>query len=229
MKNFTKYLYNPYPQTLNRWSITIAISLFISLFMVIFQPFGLQNFKSDHKTIFLCGYGLVTFVILIINLMVLPVLFPRLLGEDRWTVGKHLLMLCWIVVTISAGNYVYSYLIHAVNWVGLMGFLIFIVFTLLVSVIPVTGLTLITYNRMLIKNLAISGELNNMISGQSRTGPSEDHLLSFTAENKKQTVACRLQELICIESKGNYVTISFLAEGKPSRILLRNTLKNIEI
>jgi len=52
---------------------------------------------------------------LIINMVILPVLLPGLLGEDAWTIGKHLLFLRWIVV----------------RWAGIWGFIVFLVFTLL--------------------------------------------------------------------------------------------------
>ena len=41
-----EYLRKPYPLNLNRWGIIIVISLFVSVFMLVFQPFGLHGMES---------------------------------------------------------------------------------------------------------------------------------------------------------------------------------------
>ncbi len=226
--NIRKFLNKPYPLNLNRWSIIIIISLFISVFLMLFQPFGLQNFKSEEKAVILAGYGVVTFLLLILNLIVLPSIFPKFLNEDRWSVYKQILWLGWIVTTISAGNYEYSVWFSIVAWVGIKGFTIFLVFTLLISIIPITGITIISYNRLLKKNLAISREMNNRISDVTSDRKRDDREIIFTSENRSQEVMTSLSNLVYIESEGNYVNIRHLKEGKPVQSLVRNTLKNIE-
>jgi len=59
-----KYLRQEYPITTNRWQIIIPISLFVSFFMLIFQPFGLDEYQGKYQVLLLAGYGFVTLVFL---------------------------------------------------------------------------------------------------------------------------------------------------------------------
>ncbi len=145
------FLNKPYPQTQNKWKSAISISLFISLFLYVFQPFGLQLLKHDHKDLALLGYGVVTFLVLALNYVMLPFIKPSIFNEDRWTVKKQILWLVWIVFSISLGNYFYSILFSVIPWFGFKGFLIFMVFTIVIAIIPIVLITFISQNAMLRK------------------------------------------------------------------------------
>jgi hypothetical protein len=228
MARVSELLSRPYPQTLNRWWIIFVISIFISLFLIIFQPFGLRNLQDDTRLLILAGYGLVTCILLIINIVILPSIFPGLLGEDHWTIGKQVLFLCWIVATISAGNYGYSILTGVARWSGILGFTVFLVFTLMVAVLPITGLTMISYNRILREHLSTSGEINSLIMKRSPAVKAPGTILTISSENGKQTLSFPVEDLVFIASLGNYLSIRYLKEGTPEQLLIRNTMKNIE-
>ena len=218
----------PYPVILNRWGIILVISPFISIFLVIFQPFGLQGLESDRKTLILAGYGLVTFVVLCIDLLIVPFIFPSVFKEEKWTVAKEIFFFIIIIVTIAAGNYLYSVLLSIVSWVGFQGFIVFTGFTLCIAIIPAIGIIVISHNALLRKNLKASAQLSQMIVEKKGGGVSNDHNLVITSDNKNQKIDTPASNLICIESEGNYVNTWFLEEGKIVRLLIRNTIKNIE-
>lgn len=222
------YARKPYPVILNRWGIILVISPFISIFLVIFQPFGLQGLESDRKTLILAGYGLVTFVVLCIDLLIVPFIFPSVFKEEKWTVAKEIFFFVIIIVTIAAGNYLYSVLLSIVSWVGFQGFIVFTGFTLCIAIIPSIGVIVISHNALLRKNLKASAQLSQMIVEKKGGGDSNDHNLVITSENKNQKIDTPASNLICIESEGNYVNTWFLEEGKIVRLLICNTIKNIE-
>ncbi|HEC42199.1 MAG TPA: LytTR family transcriptional regulator [Bacteroides sp.] len=223
-----EYARKPYPFSLNRWVVIVSISLFISFFMVVFQPFGLQNLTPDRKSFLLAGYGLVTFIVLSVNMIILPRVFPRIFIEERWTVLREVFWLLWIVVTISIGNYIYSDVLTIVHWVGIKGLLIFVLFTFAIAIIPITGVTILSYNRLLKKNLKASQELNDSIEGNETSRVQDDNMLIITSENRSQKLETFASNMICIESEGNYVNVWFIEEGKIVSLMIRNTLKNIE-
>jgi len=223
-----EYARKPYPFSLNKWGVIISISLFISFFMVVFQPFGLQNLESDRASFLLAGYGLVTFVVLVFDMIILPLVFPGIFREERWTVFREVVWLVWIVVTISIGNYVYSGVFSIVPWVGIKGPLIFTGFTFAIAIIPITGVTVLTYNRQLKKNLLASQELNEFIDEQVAGRVHDNSKLVITSQNMKEKLETPVSSLICIESEGNYVNTWFLEDGKIVRLMIRNTLKNVE-
>ncbi len=63
------YLNRPYPIIENNGSVVIMAGFygaFVALFLWIFQPFGVPDFSVDSALICL-GYGLVTFVIILLS------------------------------------------------------------------------------------------------------------------------------------------------------------------
>jgi len=158
-----QYLNQPYPVRANKWKLIFIISLFIAMFMVIFQPFGLQFVQKENKSLILAGYGLVTFIMLVINLIVFPKLFPRFLDEDKWTVKKQILWLLWVVFTIGIGNYYYSILVSIIMWSGLSGFILLQGFTMLIALFPIVTITIISQNQNLKKNTISAKEINKSL------------------------------------------------------------------
>ena len=222
------YARKPYPVILSRWAIILTISPFISFFLIIFQPFGLQYLDPDRKFLLLAGYGLVTFVVLCIDLFLIPSMFPSVFREERWTVAKEIIQLIGIVITIAIGNYTYSVLLSIVSWVSIKGFIIFTGFTLCISIIPIIGVIVISHNAMLRRNLNAAIQLNQVIMDKKGKEVINNNKLVITSENKNQKIETPASNLICIESEGNYVNTWFLEEGKIVRLLIRNTIKNIE-
>ena len=98
------YLKQPHPFITNNWTTVILMSLFIALFMYVFEPFGMNMNKSEYKTLIELGYGLVTFVVLTIFLIILPLIFKNVLCEQNWTIGKELLWFSTILFVIGIGN-----------------------------------------------------------------------------------------------------------------------------
>jgi hypothetical protein len=226
--NLFEYARKPYPLNINRWSTILIISLFISFFLVIFQPFGLHNIESDWKVLLITGYGLVTLAVLILDTVIVPLIFPRFFNEEKWTVSKEFLLLVGIVITIGMGNYAYSVILTIVPWAGLQGFFIFTLFTLSIAIIPIIGVIVISHNRLLRQNLKASNQMNQMIGDKKPDGTKGINKLVITSDSKNQKLEIPASSLICIESQGNYVNTWFLEEGKVARLLIRNTIKEIE-
>jgi len=221
------YLRKPYPHLHNRWIIVVLIPLFVSLFMVTFQPFGLQSMIRDNKSLLQVGYGLVTFAVLIVDMYLLPLILPKLFSEERWLVISELLYLVWIVLTISAGNYLYSVQFSIVTWNGLNGLLIFIAYTFAIGIIPIVGIIVISHNYLLRKNLAGADEIGRLITEKKGIENREEQI-RLESENRHQFIETTAYQLLCIESEGNYLNIWCVEDGKIVSHVIRNTLKNVE-
>lgn len=219
-----EYLNQPYIRIDNRWKLIVFISLFIALFMLLFQPFGLSAYKSSYKDLVLLGYGGVTFVILAINLFVVTYLFKK--WCSTWTVGKQIVWLWWIIFTIGTGNYIYSSVIFPM-FVGVKGFMMFQLLTLIIGVFPVIALTLISYNIKLSQNLKTAAQVNNLLIDKP-TRPQTEQLVVLAADNGKDKLEVELSDLIYIESVGNYIQAIYYHEKKITKMLLRGTIKRME-
>ncbi len=223
MRPLLSILNKSYPQTQNIWKSAIFISLFISLFLYVFQPFGLQLLQHDYKGLVLIGYGLVTFMVLLTNKIMLPLVIPTVFQEDMWTIKKQILWLIWLLFSISLGNYLYAVLFTVIPWSGFYGLLIFIAFTVAIGIIPIVLITFISQNAMLKKNMAHSQEINATI--HKKIEKQEDII---AVESGKQIVNINADHIIAIESEGNYIKVLTVEDDEVKSELIRNTIKNLE-
>ena len=220
-----EYLNQPYPQFGNKWKIIIPISLFIALFMLIFQPFGLLDYHNSDKILFIAGYGCVTFFILIINLFFVSRIFKKWFVEKYWTVLKQLLWLIWMIFTIGLGNYLYSCILFSF-W-SLYGFFIFQFYTLVVGIIPIIVLTILQQNIMLSQNLKSAKDFNSSMINKDDI--IERQIVYLIADNNKDKFEIELSNLLYIESTGNYVEIFYCRDDKLKNTILRCALKRTEM
>lgn len=217
-------LNKPYPILLNRWKLTLIVSLFIAFFLTVFQPFGLNLLRSEHKTLILLGYGLVTFLLLLFNLFLIPAIFKQSFKAENWKVWKQILWLMYIVLSISVGNYLYSVLVSIVSWAGFRGLLLFVLFTFPIALIPIVAITFITQNIYLKKHLKLSGEINDQINDRQEV---EKDKQSIELSSGNQSFQFILSDIVFLESDGNYVNVNYLENGVIKSQLIRNTLKNV--
>lgn len=221
-------LNHPYPvPTYNsHWRSTISIALFVSLFLLIFQPFGLNEFTGSNKYLFIAGYGLVTFVVLSLDNLLLRVVLRTKKNQIAWTVKKQIVLLTLILFTIGVGNFFYSaMLLHFHNL--LMGFLVFQFFTTAVGLLPISIITILNEN---IRNKAFLKEatsMNESIPTVHKADTTETPI-SLTGENDKGPLILAVNDFLYAESSGNYLDVRFVKDGKLKSVLLRTTLTRAE-
>ncbi|MEA3316526.1 MAG: LytTR family DNA-binding domain-containing protein [Bacteroidota bacterium] len=214
----------PYPygkSVSSKLKLSLIISLFVAIFLIVLQPFGLHNFKSGNKMLIISGYGLVSFVLLIINLILIPLLFKNIFNEDRWKVKSQILYLFLILFTIGLGNFFYTVIVFGFSS-NLEVFLIFQLFTLIVGGFPIIITTLLTQNKLLTRNLKEAANLNSKIHNNSFSNNSE--LVTFNSDNKNENLNILLSDFLYIKSQGNYAQVYYLDNELVKSELLRITL-----
>ena len=220
-----EYIRQPYPLFENRWRIILSISLFVSLFILIFQPFGISNYTGEFKPLFEAAYGIVTFIVLIIDLFLFPLFLDEWFDSQKWTVFKQMIWQVWILFSIGLGNFLYSSLFLRFTD-GLNAFLTFQFYTLVVGIIPILIITILHQNSLLSKNLKLAGEMNADLLSEELLSPDEK--VRIMAENNKDKLEINLSDFSYLSSTGNYVQVYFLVNNELRNVLLRNTLKHIE-
>ena len=211
----------------NNWKSTLFATIFISLFIPLFEPFGLSNLDIANKKLILAGYGLITLITLMIDIVILPFLIKGIFDEKRWTNGKQITFMLWIFFTIGLGNYLYSGYIFKFDLLNLKYFLNFEILTLAIGIIPAIIILLWKNNTYLKQNLKSANELTGTLSDSPDTfKQSIPHL--FTSYNGKDSIELTEDEILFVESEGNYCYIYYLSSNNQARKLLRTTLKNIE-
>ena len=228
MQNPISYLKQTYPIN-NNWLFQLrnafVIGLFISVFLTVFQPFGLSMVKSESKMAIVFGYGVVSFLVLLINTILLKQLFPSFFREEKWTIWKQMLFLLWIIFSIGLANSIYTTLFFSFQIPEWKLILKFQFITLAVGIIPILAITIISQNHYLRKNLQEAKQLN---FEDSRHESAKNRTFQIIADNGKDHFTDLLDNLLFIQAEGNYIFIYYLQNEVLKKAMLRNTLSDTE-
>lgn len=180
------------------------------------------------------GYAAVCYIMLGLNILILPRLFKNIFDETRWTVLHQIVWEIWNVFTIGAGVYFFTH--HIVDDLsaldfGANSFLWFQKITLSIGIIPIILSTLWIQIYLLKKNLKAAEEINAQIHATLKENPVEpEHkqTLVLRSDNKRETLEVEAENILFIESVGNYVEVTS-KKGEIESALLRSSLKRIEV
>lgn len=216
-------LNEPYPKLGNPWRIIGIVSIFIALFLFVFEPFGLSGVPGSIKIWVLLGYGAVTGFALFLNLIVLQILMKSWFKSEKWTVLREIVFLLWVLFCVGTGNYWYTNLFF--NAIG--SFALFQLYTLSIGIIPVVGITLISQNVQLRNNYKKAEDLNALLLYNLPNEKGAKTPIALCSETGKTEVELDLMQLLYLESDGNYVNVHYIEEEKEMYTLIRISLKGI--
>ena len=191
------------------------------LFLILFQPFGLPNYRNDHKTFHLLIYGGITTFSMLLSNAFFTLLFPGWYNRRNWTVGKNILYILWMFFLIGMNNWVFSAFLGFWGF-SIKAFLIFQVITLLIGIFPVTISTFLIYYSRLKEALKEAQALNQNI--HSHVHSERSNVILIPSQSKSENLSVVIDEVNYIKAVENYVEVS-LGDKK---VLLRNTLKAVE-
>ncbi len=198
----------------------LGVGVFVGLFLNFFQPFGSYSWQDPAKPYILGGYGVVTFICLMLVNIIIPTFFKRWYAEESWTVAKEINWTLLVIMLIALGNMIYGRIIFGrtfsltdtLLWVGITG---------AIGIMPATVLTMLNYVQLArkyeTKKLHIPG---NAIA--------EEVFVTLVADNEKDKLTVKLSDLLFIESADNYSEVVFLKEKKTQKTLLRGSLSRME-
>lgn len=211
----------------------LIIGLFVAFFLVVFQPFEINLWKTDYKTLKLIGFGFVSFLVPTLITLTTNTLLPAKLKDENWTVGSEMTVILSVLLFIALGNLIYSTLI-GIAQLSFRSYLSALAVTLIVGVFPITFHVVRKHNKLLKMNLEQTLLLNKELEQQhiqtQQTQPTEttNGLVRFIAENEKDEFKTELANLLYIESADNYCNVVYLNDGKKKRELIRSSLKRME-
>lgn len=215
----TKLLNKPFPEVENNFIFIrdlIFFSVFITLFLYIFQPFGLATLESD-KFLICLGFGSMTFLGTLIYEILVRTLRYFIGKEVKWTFWKWILNMLGIMFSISLANFLYIRLL-------LFGFIEWNLFpnmiygTFMVGIIPVIAFGAWSLHKNERKYQDIATEINQLKSGVAGNGKG-DKLLIFEVP---------ADQVRYIEAMQNYAKIGYIdPEGNLKISTERATLKQI--
>lgn len=226
MKINWKIFQEPYPFD-NSYKRAIAsaffFGLFIFLFLLFFQPFGLVNYHSDAKTLEIAGYGLVTTLCLLSNFFLFSFLFPKWYSKETWTVGKNILYTLWMFFTIGLGNLLYSVYQNYLD-LNFQGFVFYQFMTLLVGALPVIFSTLLVYNRRMKSMIKEAKYLtDSLVVNEKKNSPTVD----IPSLSKSENVSIQPETLLLVKAVENYIEIHSIENDGFKKEIVRTTFKSV--
>ena len=199
------------------------ISLGMFLFILFFQPFEYKLVEFNDRLIFILGVAAITFLVLLVFRIILPVSFTKRIRMDSFKIPNEVGLILLIWLFISTGNIFYLKYVGDITLTLAVGVKIS-----LFSIFPSVVLKLADVNMGLREQLKHFVRRNIKLEQEIANA---DHLESapvvFYSESKKDKIEILPDNIMLIRSADNYVDIYYRKEEKIEHKLLRNTLKYI--
>jgi DNA-binding LytR/AlgR family response regulator len=232
------FLQQPYPSASMRSKIftPLAFGLFISLFLLVFQPFGLSRLSFERVAAGAAGYGLVTALVIFIEMWVGPLLFPAYFAESNRTVGRHILIVLTDVFLIGLGNLLFTawYLNTSLSFTTIIWFQ---AITVAIGILPLTMYAMYSQIRLQKRYAAEASVMDAQVQERKlqheepaaaeipAAAAKEETPVTISAESTGESLQLAPGELLYIAAADNYIKVYHLHHGEVKQTLLRSTLK----
>lgn len=227
------FLKKPYPSpaaAIERLRSSITISGFVFLFLWIFQPFELNAIEQNKFAIIL-GYGVTCLIVMLTVNFSIPELIPSVFAEEDWNTGREILWVLLHISSIALANAAYSDLVGVFE-LSTSSIINFYLYTVIIGVFPVTGTIVLNQKRLQKKYEDASDYINENAHFQAPgpdSQPARSAILSFPSESGQTELEIETSELYLVKAEGNYVEVIFQRENSFKKLLMRNTMKNIDM
>ncbi len=200
------------------------ISLGMFLFLLFFHPFDYTVVEFNDQLIFVLGCAVITFLILLVFRIILPVSFTMRIRLESLKISNEvgLILLIWLFV--STANVFYM------KYVGNLEMSLFTgLRVVLFSAFPSVVLKLADVNTSLRVQLKHSVQkslrLGHDLSVAEHVEQSPEVFLSESQNDKLEVLP---EYIMLVKSADNYVEIIYRDDDEVKQKLMRNTMKNIQ-
>ena len=231
-RRFLNWLSTPYyfnPSILFKLKTSISLGAFVFLFLYVFKPFSL-TLLGDFLLEYTFVIGVFTFVGTFLMLLVPPLLFPDYFNEDKWTVGKNILLIFVSIFFIGFVLWYCTGIYKEDKELKQISLPYFLFYTFLVGAIPVFFVVYLNERNLRRKRRKRVKEIK-LYKEKKRL--EKDNILNSEitvfSDNKKESITFNINNLVYITSQGNYA--SFYIKTTNNNLkeeILRVTLSKIE-
>ncbi|NIF05414.1 LytTR family transcriptional regulator [Chryseobacterium sp. Tr-659] len=209
----------PYPKSESFKEILISslgAGISVYLFLVIFQPFGTENFHHPYKLLFLFPYS----IIFGIAFLIASLLTFRF---SNWNIGAELLKLIVILLLGSVFSYFYNSLFLSRVELSIENYFYMLLYSFAIG-IPVSVIYILSrYIYLKNSHESIARNISQHLFGSISDRPHRSFIIS--AHNAELTI--NEQDFLYVQSMENYCTFYFLENGSIKKQLIRISLSNV--
>ncbi len=222
-----EYLNKPFPfveKKKHKVLVSILFSIFIYVFLLTFQPFGISTIQY-YKGIFIAGFSGISFIVLMLSFFVTPIVLKKKLDLKKWNIKSALIFIIVQFLIITILNWTYNSIVGK-DITEQHSLLFFVFITTSVGIIPTFFLIYFIEKHLTPKNQYIASHFVSNIN--TKTSIFKNEIISLLSKNNNETITICLKDFLCIKSEGNYLNVYFLDNNKTTSKLIRNSISNIE-
>lgn len=234
MTHIVTFLKKPTSYNTKPWIGILCGPLLVFLLLITLEPYSIKTLNGAEKYFKIASFTTITAISCVIVGYVFPVVFKKFYSPSSWTVGKDLTNHALIVLLITMGNLSLNYVLgHKITSnTGFSMLLFYLLLTLGIGVIAGSITHFIARNYALKRNLhdtkVMNDRLNNRLHSIIRFDTKKENHSVTLSGSTKETISVNPQDILYIESSGNYVIIDYLFENQVKQTKLRTTLNKIE-
>lgn len=213
----------PYPfsdDLKHNTKIIFFTSIGVCVFLFLFQPFDISTLPEKEKYNLMAGIGIVTFLSLSFNMLVMPSLFPGKFASANWNIKKEILWNVWILFTTLAGYFLLNTYLGAIK----VGFSL-VIKLVLTAVIPISVLIVVNHNKMLRSHVKLADELSKKLKENKSV---QERMVYFNSDYQKDSLAIKINSLLLIRSANNYIEVFWKESGLVKSQMVRCSMLNAE-
>lgn len=222
IKNKLKQPYLIKDSVVDKLKMSLVYGAFVALFLLSFQPFGLNSLESKLVEICLIYGAITTAVIIILNIIIAP-LFPRHFDEQSWNTGREISWTIVNILSIGLANAVYTSYLND-NSLSLKYIFLFEFYTFLVSILPITFIIVYNESKSSRRYNELSQDINQKLT--AHTNPTST--IKIESQNQNEELMINSSDLLFIKAADNYIEVYHLESDEVRNSMLRNTLKSVE-
>ncbi len=238
MKHFLEI---PFPLSTNlktNLKNNVIVGTIVFLILFLFQPFGINLISAHLKLPLAIGYGLITFLVASIFNILLPKLFPKVFNDLKWNIGKEILNVVLLVISISFGNLAITALLPN-SKISALFILNMLYYTIVIGIAPII-ITIIIKQQLLLKKykqqatqIQETFETNTLTveTAQAAIVEKEQYLpkpITILGSNANETLTILSIQFLFAVAADNYCQIYYKENEQLKHVLYRTTIKKIE-
>ena len=152
-------------------------------------------------------------------------LFPKWVDQDSWTMGKEIVQVLCVLGAITTLIFISVWMVVGTVESVLELFIIVFLRTIGVSILPILIMILFEQYSHKKKQLAAAMQINGELKVWKQA--NKDEIIMLYAENGKPALQLLSNELIFLQSDGNYVDVFHTSQDGITKTMVRNRLKHL--
>lgn len=220
IKTFFSKPIDVFSSSKDKWIFIGFVSLFVIGFLLVFQPFGVNNFDPTHSIDQTFLFSIIGFGVVIgLSLGIFEFIISTILFKKKTMLTFSFRTLIELIFVATAIFLYYNILGNFHDW-HFRSYIDFIFNVSIMSIIPIYIIVLYLSNKK-------TKQAYQLLELKPKIELSNKYI-SLTSSNGNDSISLTLNDLLFIEAEDNYISVSYLEKEILKKQLLRATMKYVE-